>query len=315
MTTANGDAAAAAADIDALLDALFQGPRETFVAERNQAARQLGAEGRSEDAARVKALTKPGVAAWAVNQLWWTRRSEMDALLDAARRQALALQSGGGPAEQAAAGQVRRRALDALLGAANDVLTGAGHATGAGTMRKISTSLEALAAHGVHGGGPVPGRLTADLAPPGFDLFGGTAVIAPVAPPRPTVAPEDPAAARTHEAQVALGTAVQRREAARERARKAAQALDRTTALADEATLAAQRAAQDLEQAQAQVEAARQVAQEAQRVSNQAQAHARREQQRAEDARRALEGLAAELRGLDEATIRAQARVEALRRE
>jgi len=312
MSPANGEAAADAASLDAVLDALFQGPRETFVTERNVVARRLAAAGRGEDAAQVKALTKPNVSAWAVNRLWWARRAQMDALFETARRQAVAMQSGGGPAEQSAAGQARRRALDALLRSATDLLGEAGHATGAGTLRKISTSLEALAAHAIRGDGPTPGRLTADLAPPGFDLLAGLRISPPPAPP-PTgeSTPHSPA---LHEAQQTLHNVQQRREAARARAREAAQGLDVATRQADDATLAAQHAAAAHEDAEAKAVAARQVAQEAERVLLKAQAHARREHQRAADARRALEGLTGELSGHDDAMQRARERLEALQR-
>lgn len=313
MSGANGEAAADAADLDAVLDALFRGPRESFVTERNAAALRLTASGRGEDAALVKALTKPNLSTWAVNRLWWSHRAQMDALFEAARRQALALQSGGGPAEQASASQARRRALDGLLRSATEVLREAGHATGAGTMRKISTSLDALAAYATRGDGPTPGRLTADLAPPGFDLLAGLQVSAPPpsAPATDEPSTDEPA---VHEAQQALHDVRQRREAARDRAREAAQGLDHATRHADEATLAAQRAAAAHEDAEAKAVAARQVAQEAERVLLKAQAHARREHQRATDARRALEGLTAELSGHDDALQRAQERLEALRR-
>ena len=326
MTTASGDATATADDVEDVLDALFQGPRERFVTERNAAARRLAKTGRDLDAARVKALAKPSVCAWAVNQLWWLHRSAMRALLDAARHQAHALGSGAGPAEQAAAGQARRRALDALLQLVTEVLAAGGHASSTGTMRKISNTLDALAAHGIHPEGPTPGRLTTDLAPPGFELMSalgsGLVAAAPAPDPSGESSPEpSPDGARDEAddpgraaAEAALVAAVEQREAARQRAGQAARSLDEATTLADDAILAAQRAAQVLDEARARVQAAQQDADRAERESLRLQAQARRERQRVDDARRALEGLTQQLDQLDQAVQRAERRAEGSRR-
>ena len=174
MATANDDAVRGprgdGGEREVLLDALFRGPRERFVAERNAAAKRLKAAGQAEAAAALRGLPKPSVSAWAVNQLWWTARAEVDALLDAGRRQARALQSGAGPAEQAAATQAKRRALQALEEAVTTVLHQAGHVPGASTLRRISTTLEALAAHAAHADGPRIGRLTAVVGGSGSAL-------------------------------------------------------------------------------------------------------------------------------------------------
>ncbi|MEM9454345.1 MAG: hypothetical protein AAGF11_09210 [Myxococcota bacterium] len=315
MTTASGDATATADDVEGMLDALFQGTRERFVTERNAAARRLANAGRELDAARVKAVAKPSVCAWAVNQLWWLHRPAMRALLDAARRQALALSSGAGPAEQAAAGQGRRRALDTLLQIVTEVLTAGGHATSTGTMRKISNTLDALAAHGIHPGGPTPGRLTTDLDPPGFELMRalGSGLVAAAPTPEPALWTDrtgDETDPNRAEAEAALAAAVERREAARERAGQAARSLDEATTLADDATLAAQRAALALDEARARALAAAQAAEQAERESLRLAAHARRERQRVDEARRALEGISQELDQLEQTVKRAMQQAE-----
>lgn len=315
MTTANGDAAATAKNAETVLDALYGGPRERFVAERNAAARRLAARGQREDAARIKAASKPSVSAWAVNQLWWTHRPRMQALLDAVRHQAHTVRSGGGPAEQAAAGRARRQALTELLTAAAEVLTAGGHASGAGTMRKISTTLEALAAHDLRPGGPVPGRLCADLQPPGFELMSALQSVdlepGPSADPPSDPRPDPPADPGRAQAQAALATATERRDATRRRARRLARSLDDATARADEAALTAQQAALALEQALAAAEAARQAALAAERESLRLAGLARHERQRVEQTRSTLEGLARQLEQLEQAVHRARRRVDA----
>src|SRR3954470_19480390 len=49
-------------------DDLYGLALDAFVPERDALAKRLRADGRREDAAAVKALRKPSVAAWAVNQ-------------------------------------------------------------------------------------------------------------------------------------------------------------------------------------------------------------------------------------------------------
>ena len=62
-------------------DALYGLPLEDFVAERDALAKRLRGEGRREDAQAVKALAKPTVAAWAVNQAVRARPREARARL------------------------------------------------------------------------------------------------------------------------------------------------------------------------------------------------------------------------------------------
>jgi hypothetical protein len=64
-----------------------------------------------------------------------------------------------------------------LLTKASAVLEEAGHPASADSMRRVSATLESLAAWGSMAGVPQAGRLTADLDPPGFEtlapLMGG----------------------------------------------------------------------------------------------------------------------------------------------
>lgn len=56
-------------DLDVLVDELYALPLDRFVPERAVLVKQLRADGRREDAARVASLTKPSIVAWAVNQV------------------------------------------------------------------------------------------------------------------------------------------------------------------------------------------------------------------------------------------------------
>jgi hypothetical protein len=88
-------------ELDAEIDRLYGLPLDEFVRGRDELARALGREGSRDEAARVKALRKPTVGAWALNQAVRRRRVETDALLATGRRLREAhedLMSGGDPA-------------------------------------------------------------------------------------------------------------------------------------------------------------------------------------------------------------------------
>ena len=90
-----------AMELDAEIDRLYGLPLDEFVRGRDELARRLGREGHRDEAARVKALRKPTVGAWALNQAVRRRRVETDALLATGRRLRAAhedLMSGGDPA-------------------------------------------------------------------------------------------------------------------------------------------------------------------------------------------------------------------------
>ena len=68
------------------LERLYGLPLADFVRARNDLARALRKEGRAGEAKTVAELSKPSVAAWAVNQLTRRRRRDVDLLLDAGHR-------------------------------------------------------------------------------------------------------------------------------------------------------------------------------------------------------------------------------------
>ena len=88
-------------DLEADIDRLYGLPLDEFVRERDELARRLNRGGDREAGARVKALRKPTVGAWALNQAVRRRRVETDALLATGERLRVAhedLMSGGDPA-------------------------------------------------------------------------------------------------------------------------------------------------------------------------------------------------------------------------
>jgi len=162
---------------DEAATALYQAPLAAFVAERKRLASELKAAGDQAGAVRLGKLARPSISAWAVNQLWWTTPGQFDVLFAAAER----LRAGDLSATEA-----HREALATLRVRAMTLLTEASHVASETTLRRIATTLAALAAAGSFAP-DAPGRLAEDRDPPGFEsvraLEGAPA--RPLAPPRP----------------------------------------------------------------------------------------------------------------------------------
>jgi hypothetical protein len=161
-------------DSDQDVDALFRLPLAEFTGARNVLAAQLKKNGRGDQAADVKALGKPSVSAWAVNQLYWNHREVFDKLLASGERfhKAQSARSGAKVADMRTALDARRDALTKLSDLAAQVLRGAGHSPSPDTIHRITTTLEGISAYASRGDGPQLGRLTHDVDPPGFESFG-----------------------------------------------------------------------------------------------------------------------------------------------
>lgn len=144
-------------------EALHRVPHEAWVAERKRLAAELKAAGDKAGAAQLAKLPRPPLSAWVVNQLWWRAPEPFAQLLAAAERSRVG--------DFAAAATARRDAIAALKARAASLLVEAGHAAQEATLRRVTTTLSALAAAG--GFEPdLPGMLRADRDPPGFDAPG-----------------------------------------------------------------------------------------------------------------------------------------------
>jgi hypothetical protein len=155
------------------LDELFKLPLAEFTPARNTLAATLKKSGDTEEAERVKALAKPPLSAWIANQLYWRHRKAFDQLLAAGDqfRNAQAAQLAGKSADLRAPLDARREALGHMTKLSADILRESGHPTSPDTMRRIMTTLEALATYGSNPDGPPAGRLTTDVDPPGFEAL------------------------------------------------------------------------------------------------------------------------------------------------
>jgi hypothetical protein len=155
------------------VDALFKLPIAEFTSARNDLAARLKRGPHPDEAKAVKALAKPSVTAWAVNQLYWNHREAFDRLLAAGQRFHKAQTSGSAaqPAEMRESLEARREALSVLSELAASLLRDAGHNPTPDTIHRITTSLEALSAYASLPDGPAAGRLTRDVDPPGFEAL------------------------------------------------------------------------------------------------------------------------------------------------
>jgi hypothetical protein len=160
------------------VDALFRLPLAEFTGARNTLAAKLKKSGRGEEkaeSARVKALVKPSISAWAVNQLYWNHREAFDRLMASGERFHKAQKSrpAGKLADMRGALDARREALTHLSDLATSLLRDAGPNPGQNptpdTIRRVTTTLEAMSAHASRSDAPRPGRLTHDVDPPGFE--------------------------------------------------------------------------------------------------------------------------------------------------
>jgi hypothetical protein len=153
------------------IDALFMLPLAEFIDARKTLAARLKKEGRAIDVERVTALAKPSVSAWTVNQLYWKHRQAFDRLIAASQRfhKAQSSRQAGKVGDMREALDARREALGQLSDLATELLNDAGHNPSLDTLRRITTTLEAISAYALLPDGPVAGRLTKDVDPPGFE--------------------------------------------------------------------------------------------------------------------------------------------------
>lgn len=211
-------------DLESELDHLYAVEPEEFVAERNRISRALREADRRDEAEQVKALRKPSVSAWTVNQLARLERRQVDLLLDAGHRLREAQQgvlAGEQPKALDEARRTEREALAALGDAARDLLAERNRASDA-TLRRVAETLQAAAISAEGRELLARGRLTGDLEPAGFELL---APLAPAAPKRKRTPSRRPSNGkekkRLDEARAAAEEAAKSVRTAEEDARKA----------------------------------------------------------------------------------------------
>jgi hypothetical protein len=250
------------AGLDDDLDALFKLPLAEFTAARNALAARLKKAGNPAEAERVKALTRPSVSAWAVNQLYWKHGDAFKELMAAGKRfgPAHASQLAGKAAGMRELLAERREAVSGLARLASALLLDAGHNPTPDMMRRISTTLEALSTYSSFSDAPLPGRLTADVDPPGFESLAGLVPTTGRAP-RPAVfdvkKPKEQRQTRIASAKAELQAAEQALRETRTTAKKATAALKKATDRLNETEKERTEAERRFEKASAAAEEAR----------------------------------------------------------
>jgi DNA repair exonuclease SbcCD ATPase subunit len=153
------------------VDALYRLPLAEFTAARNTLAGRLKQGGRGNEADFVKALVKPSISAWAVNQLYWKHREAFDRLIATGERfrKAQTSRLARKVADIRGALDARREALSHVSDLATALLRDAGHNPTPDTMRRVVATLEAMSVYASIPDAPRPGRLTHDVDPPGFE--------------------------------------------------------------------------------------------------------------------------------------------------
>jgi hypothetical protein len=278
------------------IDALFKLPLREFTPARNALAARLKKAGEKKQADEVKVLPKPSVAAWVVNQLYWQHREAFDRLIEAGDR------FRSSPADRERL-EARRTAQSALVQIAEGVLQDAGSGGAQNMLRRVTSTLEALATYGSLPNAPRAGRLSEELTPPGFDVLAGLLPPSAKAGHKPAsasagkrsrtderatkvangkAAREEGRRRRAAEAKAAVREAERALRTARTQAERAAAALDSATQRAEESERRRAKAEKELAKVAAEANASRKRASEA-------EASAKQASQAAASAERALE--------------------------
>jgi hypothetical protein len=167
------------------IDGLYGLPLDEFVGARDALAKELRAAGQRDEAAAVKALKKPSVAAWAVNQALRTQAKAARELWQAgdalAAAQEAILGGKGSGADLRAATDRERAAVEPLVDAARGLLTASGSDLSDTTIERVRQTLHAGAIDPEAREEIASRRATRERAPQGL-FGGGEAVAAPPAP-------------------------------------------------------------------------------------------------------------------------------------
>jgi hypothetical protein len=177
------------AAVDREIDKLFELPLEEFTRARNELAKRLAKDDK-ERSEEVRALAKPSVPVWAINQAARREKAEVRRLLDAGAKlrkaQERALGGGGSDALRTAQSE-EREAVRAVTRHAEEILREAGKPAGKATVERINGTLGAAAVTEDARDALKAGRLTSELKMSGFDSLAGL---------QPAPAPRDELAER-----------------------------------------------------------------------------------------------------------------------
>jgi len=159
---------------------LYALPLDEFTDARNALAKELAAGGDKAAADDVRALKKPSVPAWAVNQVARAHSDEVETLFDAGASlrdaQQKLLRSGdqSGVKDATAA---ERQAVRALVARAKKILADAGNAANEATLERIADTFYATTTDAEGRERVRTGTLTKEMKRAGFGDVGGLSVV------------------------------------------------------------------------------------------------------------------------------------------
>lgn len=287
--------------LEAEIDRLYQLPLDEFTSARNALAKGAGAE-----ASAIKALAKPPVAGWAVNQLFWRKPDVWNALVESAEsaRRAHKAVLSGRAGDVRAATKVHDDAVEEALKATLAILADSGHVVSDATKHAIGTTLRALP------GDEPPGRLTRVLQPGGFEMLAGLSLARGTAVKAPKPAPARPAHS-SHAATPASKVDAKALTRAREAVAAANRAVQEAEHAARRAEFESARTMREEDRATKAVEQAREAVSEATAALQRAEAGAKAATRQREDAAKRS---AAAQEAVDRARARAEAAAEDLKK-
>ena len=283
------------------LDHLYQVPLGEFVAARNALAKTSGAEG-----AAIRALQKPSLPAWAVNQLYWRRRDVHEALIERAQdlRATHDATLKGTRADLRGASRAHEEAVDAALRATLAILAEDGQPATEATRQAIATTLRGLPAD------EQPGRLTRQIQPRGFDML---AAALPGGKVRPAAPPSNPGGGLVRRSP-GEGGSTEREGERLAAAREALTSATRDARLAEQAArreeFESARAAREADKATQRLEAAKEAVRDAQAALKEATREAEVAEKASAEARKRAEKATADMEEMREREKKARAAVE-----
>jgi hypothetical protein len=170
---------------------LYGLPLEEFTKTRDELAKELRKAGKKDAADEVKALRKPTVSAWTVNQLARRHPQELKALVkagDEMRKAQRAAVGGRGPQALRDATRSHRERLDDLTSTARHELGADG-----ATLQRVAQTLRGASVDKEASKALISGTLTADFEQAGFGPL--LAAVPPSAlkrKPKPKAKPKPP---------------------------------------------------------------------------------------------------------------------------
>ncbi|MFF9625128.1 hypothetical protein [Streptomyces griseosporeus] len=296
--------------LDTALDELYGTPPSAFVTRRTLLAAAAKADGRPDDARRIRAARRPTLAAWAANLLLRAEPEESRGFLELGR----ALREAYRSLDATAIGELseqRRRIVAALTRQAAQHARDAGQQLSDAVRQDVEATLRAVLTDAQAADQWATGRLETALTPPSDFPTDTTPEARP--PRQPPAPPPPPPARSSHKDELAerRRQRQERLEQARRAAEEAQRRLDDRRADHQDADTALQRAVDDQDRARHQRDGAQRQSAAAEEQLRQAQEAHRAAQEQLNEAQEELRHAERERR---EAERRAHTTAEAVTR-